>query len=190
MENKEYTARKIKSAFNKIEKSGKRVTTTNICKLLGHPHLTDDEKRLVEIERKQRKWKEQAREERKEPIPVEIKIEIKWVRSKTWGNNSNGTARVIEENGNIKYFSYRCSGCGYDKRTECVAGLLDQCTRGLMWRSKSTIGFRRQKDMFVSWKRSGLERVFEQFKKWGYKVEHTDLERFDLIYIYKNMKKK
>lgn len=37
MENKEYTARKIKSAFNKIEKSGKRVTTTNICKLLGHP---------------------------------------------------------------------------------------------------------------------------------------------------------
>jgi len=52
MENKEYTARKIKSAFNKIEKSGKRVTTTNICKLLGHPHLTDDEKRLVEIERK------------------------------------------------------------------------------------------------------------------------------------------
>lgn len=57
MENKEYTARKIKSAFNKIEKSGKRVTTTNICKLLGHPHLTDDEKRLVEIERNHRKWK-------------------------------------------------------------------------------------------------------------------------------------
>lgn len=55
MENKEYTARKIKSAFNKIEKSGKRVTTTNICKLLGHPHLTDDEKRLVEIERNHRK---------------------------------------------------------------------------------------------------------------------------------------
>lgn len=69
MENKEYTARKIKSAFNKIEKSGKRVTTTNICKLLGHPHLTDDEKRLVEIERKQRKWKEQAREERKRTHP-------------------------------------------------------------------------------------------------------------------------
>lgn len=52
------------------------------------------------------------------------------------------------------------------------------------------IGFRRQKDMFVSWERSGLERIFEQFKKWGYKVEHTDLERFDLIYIYKNRKKK
>lgn len=95
------------------------------CKLLGHP-LTDDEKRLVEIERKQRKWKEQAREERKELVPVEIKIEIRWVRSKTWGNNPNGTARVIEENGNIKYLSYRCSGCGHDKRTECVAGLLDQ----------------------------------------------------------------
>ena len=92
MENKEYTARRIKSVFNKIEKSGKRVTITTIGKLLGHP-LTDDEKRLVEIERKQRKWKEQAREERKELIPVEIKIEIKWVRSKTWGNNPNGTAR-------------------------------------------------------------------------------------------------
>ena len=37
MENKEYTARKIKSAFNKIEKDGKRVTITTICKLLGHP---------------------------------------------------------------------------------------------------------------------------------------------------------
>lgn len=189
METREYTTRKIKSAFNKIEKSGKRVTVTTIGKLLGHP-LTDDEKRLVEIERKQRKWKEQAREERKELVPVEIKIEIKWVRSKTWGNNPNGTARVIEENGNIKYFSYRCSGCGYDKRTECVAGLLDQCTRGLMWRSKSTIGFRRQKDVFVSWERSGLERIFDQFKKWGYKVEYSDLERRDLIYIYKNRKKR
>lgn len=90
MENKEYTARKIKSAFNKIEKSGKRVTTTNICKLLGHPHLTDDEKRLVEIERNHRKWKEQARKERGEPVPVEIKIEITWVKSRTWGNNPNG----------------------------------------------------------------------------------------------------
>lgn len=37
METKEYTARKIKSAFNKIEKDGKRVTITTICKLLGHP---------------------------------------------------------------------------------------------------------------------------------------------------------
>lgn len=43
MENKEYTARKIKSAFNKIEKSGKRVTITTTCKLLGHA-LTGDEK--------------------------------------------------------------------------------------------------------------------------------------------------
>ena len=175
METREYTARKIKSAFNKLEKSGKRVTTTTICKILGHP-LTGDEKRLVEIERKQRKWKEQARQER--------------VRSKTWGNNPNGVATIVNENGNIKYFSYRCSGCGYDKRTECVAGLLDQCTRGLMWRSKSTIGFRRQKDVFVSWERSGLERIFDQFKKWGYKVEHSDLERYDLIYIYKNRKKR
>lgn len=190
MENKEYTARKIKSAFNKIEKSGKRVTTTNICKLLGHPRLTDDEKRLVEIERNHRKWKEQARKERGEPVPVEIKIEITWVKSRTWGNNPNGVATVVDENANINYFSYRCSGRGYNKRTECVAGLLDQCTRGLMWRSKSTIGFRRQKDVFVSWERAGLERIFEQFKKWGYKVEHTDLERFDLIYIYKNRKKK
>lgn len=66
MENKEYTARKIKSAFNKIEKSGKRVTTTNICKLLGHPHLTDDEKRLVrekspEMERTSEKGKGRTR---------------------------------------------------------------------------------------------------------------------------------
>ena len=45
MENKEYTARKIESAFNKIEKSGKRVTITTIGKLLGHP-LTGDEKVL------------------------------------------------------------------------------------------------------------------------------------------------
>lgn len=90
MENKEYTARKIKSAFNKIEKSGKRVTTTNICKLLGHPHLTDDEKRLVEIERNHRKWKEQARIERQELSPVEIKIEIRWVKSRTWGEQSQG----------------------------------------------------------------------------------------------------
>ena len=59
METREHTARKIKSAFNKIEKNGKRVTITTIGKLLGHP-LTDDEKRLVEIERKQRKWKKQA----------------------------------------------------------------------------------------------------------------------------------
>lgn len=186
MENKEYTTRKIKSAFNKLEKDGKRVTVTTISKILGHP-LTDDEKRLVEIERNQRKWKEQARKERKEPVPLEIKIEIRWVKSRTWGNNPSGVATVVDENGNIKYFSYRCS---YDKQTECVAGLLDQCTRGLMWRSKSTIGFRRQKDVFVSWKRSGLEQIFDQFKKWGYKVEHTDLERFDLIYIYKNRKKK
>lgn len=108
MENKEYTARKIKPAFNKIEKSGKRVTTTSTCKLLGHPHLADDEKRLVEIERNHRKWKEQARIERQEPSPVEIKIETRWVKSRTRGNNPNGTARVIEENGNIKYFSCRC----------------------------------------------------------------------------------
>ena len=119
---------------------------------------------------------------------MEIKIEITWVKSRTWGNNPNGVATVVDENGNIKYFSHRCSGCGYEKRTECVAGLLDQCTRGLMWRSKTMIGFRRQKDVFVSWKRSGLERIFEQFKKWGYKVEYTDLERYDLIYIYKNRK--
>ena len=112
MENKEYTARKIKSAFNKIEKSGKRVTTTNTCKLLGHPHLTDDEKRLVEIERNHRKWKEQARKERGEPVPVEIKIETTWVKSRTWGNNPNGVATVVDENANINYFSYRCSGCG------------------------------------------------------------------------------
>ena len=60
METREYTAQKIKSAFNKIEKSRKRVTITTIGKLLGHP-LTDDEKRLVEIERKQRKWRREER---------------------------------------------------------------------------------------------------------------------------------
>lgn len=53
-----------------------------------------------------------------------------------------------------------------------------------------TRGTQQNKDVFVSWERAGLERIFEQFKKWGYKVEHTDLERFDLIYIYKNRKKK
>lgn len=37
MENKEYTTRKIKSAFNKLEKDGKRVTVTTISKILGHP---------------------------------------------------------------------------------------------------------------------------------------------------------
>ena len=89
METKEYTARKIKSAFNKIEKDGKRVTITTICKLLGHP-LTDEEKRLVEIERNHRKWKEQARRERQELSPVEIKIEIRWVKSRTWGEQSKG----------------------------------------------------------------------------------------------------
>lgn len=149
-------------------------------------------RKIVEIEKYYRKWKEKAIREQQEPTPVEIKIELKWVKSRTWGKNPNGMAKVTYENCKTKsyWFSCRCRGSEHDKRTECVVSLLNQCTRGLMWRSKSTIGFQRQKDKFVSWERSGLERIFEQFKDWGYKVEYSDLEMYDLIYIYKNIKNK
>lgn len=50
-------------------------------------------RKIVEIEKYYRKWKEKATREQQEPTPVEIKIELKWVKSRTWGKIRMGWQR-------------------------------------------------------------------------------------------------
>lgn len=60
------------------------------------------------------------------PNVKEITINIEWAKSKTWGANPTATAQIWLDNGMVEDFTYRCSGCGYDKESTVFAGALNQ----------------------------------------------------------------
>jgi hypothetical protein len=60
------------------------------------------------------------------PNVKEITINIEWAKSKTWGANPTATAQIWLDNGRFENFSYKCSGCGYDKESTVFAGALNQ----------------------------------------------------------------
>lgn len=62
---------------------------------------------------------------------ISVKIQLEWVRNRTWGNCPKGEAWILFKNANgdqdSKYIT--CSsvtGCGYDKQSTTVANLLNQ----------------------------------------------------------------
>lgn len=60
------------------------------------------------------------------PSIKEITINIEWTKSRTWGANPTATARIWLDNGMFESFTYKCSGCGYDKESTVIAGALNQ----------------------------------------------------------------
>lgn len=60
------------------------------------------------------------------PNVKEITINIEWAKSRTWGANPTATARIWLDNGMFEEFTYKCSGCGYDKESTVIAGALNQ----------------------------------------------------------------
>lgn len=62
---------------------------------------------------------------------ISVKIQIEWVRSRTWGANPKGEMWVYFENkeGNRESAYFQCGGiggCGYDKTSTATANLLNQ----------------------------------------------------------------
>lgn len=57
----------------------------------------------------------------------QITINVRWVKSRTWGHNPNATADVRYTDGTYQEVKARCSGCGYDKLSTVVADILNQC---------------------------------------------------------------
>ena len=60
------------------------------------------------------------------PKIKEISIAVEWAKSRTWGANPTATTRIYLENGQSEEYTYRCSGCGYDKESTVIAGALNQ----------------------------------------------------------------
>jgi hypothetical protein len=60
------------------------------------------------------------------PNVKEIRINIEWAKSKTWGANPTATAQIWLDNGIYEEFTSKCSGCGYDKESTVFAGALNQ----------------------------------------------------------------
>ena len=60
------------------------------------------------------------------PKIKEITISIEWTKSRTWGANPTATTRIYLENGQSEEYTYKCSGCGYDKESTAIAGALNQ----------------------------------------------------------------
>ncbi len=60
------------------------------------------------------------------PKIEQISIAVEWAKSRTWGANPTATTRIYLENGQSEEYTYKCSGCGYDKESTVIAGALNQ----------------------------------------------------------------
>lgn len=177
----------VKEAFQKAKLSRlERITIPTIRNIIGR-ELTELDKKYIEEEKK--KWKEEKRIESEKNAPV-IKyavITINWVRNPTWGNNPNGFADVYLENGSYDTFKYKCSGCGYDKLSHCVGGLLNQFLLRPLWETKeSSYGFYKSPDgSLVRWNQGcGIETIIDGLEKCGYEVvSNRKSKREDIFYI-------
>jgi len=66
-------------------------------------------------------------ESEKNQKPVKsITITIEWKKSRTWGSNPNCEAAVSFKDGTFEHSPiYKCSGCGYDKKSTVIADVFN-----------------------------------------------------------------
>jgi hypothetical protein len=63
-----------------------------------------------------------------------IEIEILWKKNRTWGMNPTATAWIKRPSGRWERTEpVSTSGCGYDKQSTVVAGILNATIRGMLW---------------------------------------------------------
>lgn len=70
---------------------------------------------------------EERKQECEAPFVVHLEIDITWKNNKTWGLCPHAEARWEDENGEFYYDPNAgyAGGCGYDKLSSCVAGVLN-----------------------------------------------------------------
>jgi len=68
----------------------------------------------------------------------EIRINIEWRKSRTWGYcpRAEYWARFVD--GSTTYGVFSCSGCGYDKESTVVSDIFDACCSGMLWRKRNS----------------------------------------------------
>lgn len=104
-----------------------------ITKNIRYKNMDIEQKKghiLKNWEKYQNKWTDKQNRDFDEiknaPELLEIVISIEWKKSKTWGLNPYCTAKVYAENNNYKEYTNSASGCGYDKESTVIAGVLNQ----------------------------------------------------------------
>jgi hypothetical protein len=107
----------------------------------GSSRETEDKMKLTEGQKKERA---KARELKKRLVTIEqeksqkrvkrIAIVIEWKKSRIWGANPHGTAKVEFADGSFAFSDgFTCSGCGYDKESTVLAKIFDKFLRYKLW---------------------------------------------------------
>lgn len=67
------------------------------------------------------------------PTVKNIRINIEWKKSRTWGSNPILSAEVEYNNGTYESLDgYKASGCGYDKESTVLASMLNDVMQNLL----------------------------------------------------------
>jgi hypothetical protein len=96
--------------------------------------LTIEQKEANKIERERIKKLALIESEKNQPEVKEIKINIEWHKSRTWGNNPVLDGSVWFKNGSFERFTFTCSGCGYDKESTVIANLFNAVLKYKLYR--------------------------------------------------------
>lgn len=84
------------------------------------------------------KVNEHNRERAEQPDIKELRINIEWRKSRTWGMNPHAEYRCWYVDGTYKEGTATCSGCGYDKESSVIARVFNDCAKGMLYRRRNT----------------------------------------------------
>ena len=104
------------------------MNNVNIAKYASTYKGATERQTKKRVERIRKAWEDAAAQ----PVPVSVAIAIEWKKSRMWGSNPHATARVRYPDRHAEVFETTTSGCGYDKESTVVAGLLNKCLLGVL----------------------------------------------------------
>lgn len=86
---------------------------------------------------KLRKMDEDAKAKHAKPEPGEIRINVEWRHSRTWGNCPTAEAEYyVKGEGWCGGPKSRAGGCGYDKHSTVLADVLNPLLVSVMWKRR------------------------------------------------------
>jgi hypothetical protein len=69
---------------------------------------------------------------------VRVEVHIDWKHNPTWGFCPRATANYTRKDGSWGECHAYASGCGYDKASQVVAEVLNQCIRYKLWQKRNS----------------------------------------------------
>ena len=126
--------KKLAKVIEGLDALGHRISVPSVRKYSG---VTDEEviRKAIRAFKERKEYEDkQAAEKAQKPVYY-IEIDIEWRDSRTWGSIPTAYARVQYSDGSWERLeSNPASGCGYDKHSTVVAGILNQCLKGMLWK--------------------------------------------------------